>query len=170
MIDARLTAMGTVLVLCGVIGLELASGESRPDIAAIRPVAAAPGGGPAMVADQLSQRDVRLKAILARPLFSPDRRPAASAARSVSGLPRLTGIVVTGSHKVAIFAAAGKPILAEEGLRLGAYEVTAISDAGVTVAGPEGTTVLRPIFDPSPPPVTKAGMFQRPEPPKAAGK
>jgi hypothetical protein len=48
--------------------------------------------------------------------------------------------------------------------------VTAISDAGVTVAGPEGTTMLRPIFDPSPPPVTKAAMFQRPEPQKAAAK
>jgi hypothetical protein len=172
MIDARLTAMGAAaLVLCGVIGIELAGGgETRPELAAARPVPAVPGGAPVAAAEPLSQRDVRLAAILARPLFSPDRRPAASAARSVSGLPRLTGIVVTGSHKVAIFAAPGKAVVAEEGVRLGAYEVMAIGDAGVTVAGPEGTTVLRPIFDPSPPPVTKAAMFQRPEGPKPAAK
>ncbi len=172
MIDARLTAMGgAALVLCGVIGIELAgSGEARPDIAVARPVPAVPGAGSAGAAEPPGQRDVRLTAILARPLFSPDRRPAAAAARSVSGLPRLTGIVVTGAHKVAIFAAPGRAVVAEEGVRLGAYEVTAISDAGVTVAGPEGTTLLRPVFDPSPPPVTKAAMFQRPEPPKPGGK
>ena len=94
-----------------------------------------------------------------------DRRPAASGARSVSGLPRLSGIIVAGGRKVAIFAAPGKPIVAEEGLRLGAYEVTAISDSGVTVAGPEGTTVLRPLFDPAQPAVVaKAPVMVRPVP------
>nr|WP_294502387.1 hypothetical protein [uncultured Rhodopila sp.] len=172
MIDARLTAMGAAaLCLCGVIGVELAGGgQSQPDIATIRAVPAAPGGDAAAVADPPGQRDGQLAAILARPLFSPDRRPAAGAARSISGLPRLTGIVVTGSRKLAIFAGPGKPMVAEQGMRLGAYEVTAISDAGVTVAGPEGTSVLRPIFDPSPPPVTKAAVFQRPEPPRPAAK
>jgi hypothetical protein len=81
-------------------------------------------------------------------------------------LPRLSGIVVSGSHKLAIFAGSGKPIVAEEGVRLGAYDVTAISDAGVTVVGPEGTTVLRPLFDPAPPPPARPPPMQRPEPPK----
>jgi hypothetical protein len=172
MIDPRLTAMGAAaLALCGVIGIELAGGgETRPDIAPARPVPAVPGAGSAGAAEPVGQRDARVTAILARPLFSPDRRPAASAARSVSGLPRLTGIVVTAGHKVAIFATPGKAVVAEEGVRLGAYEVTAISDSGVTVAGPEGTTMLRPVFDPSPPPATKAAMFQRPELPKPAAK
>jgi hypothetical protein len=166
MIDARLTALGAAaLVLCGIIGGELfAGGEARPDIAVARAVPAGPGGGSAGAAEPAGQRDAGVPAILARPLFSPDRRAAASAARSVAGLPRLTGIVVTGAHKVAIFAAPGKAVVAEEGLRLGAYEVTAISDAGVTVAGPEGTTMLRPIFDPAPPPVAKAAMVQPPRP------
>jgi hypothetical protein len=172
MMNARLIVAGAAaLVLCAVIGVELGGGgEARPELAAARPDPAVPGGGSAGAADARSQRDVRVRAILARPLFSPDRRPAAAAARSIAGLPRLTGIVVTGTRKVAIFAAPGKAVVAEEGLRLGAYEVTAISDAGVTVAGPEGTTMLRPIFDPAPPPVTKAAMFQRPEPPKPGGK
>jgi hypothetical protein len=84
--------------------------------------------------------------------------------KSVAGLSRLTGIVVTGSRKIAIFAApaGGHPIVAEEGSHLNAYEVRAISGTGVTVVGPAGTTVMTPIFDPAPPPVTK-----RPLPPLA---
>nr|WP_294529035.1 hypothetical protein [uncultured Rhodopila sp.] len=172
MIDTRLTAAGAAaLCLCGVIGVELAGGRALPDAMPGRVGPAVSGGGSAGAAGEApGRRDVRLAAILARPLFSPDRRPAASAARSVSGLPRLTGIVVTGSRKLAIFAGPGKAMVAEEGVRLGAYEVTAISDAGVTVAGPEGTTVLRPIFDPASPPAAKAAAFQRPEPPKPATK
>ncbi len=154
------------VALCGVIGLEIAGPDDGADAALVRPVPIMPAGGPGAAAVPVDRRDVRLSAILARPLFSPDRRPAASAARSVSGLPRLSGIVVTGSRKVAIFAAPGKAIVAEEGLHLGAYDVTAISDAGVTVVGPEGTTVLRPLFDPAPPPAAaKAPMMQRPAPP-----
>ena len=166
MTDARLIVTGAAaLVLCGVIGMELARGGGvRPDIAAARPVPAAPGGASPGAAGPPVQRDARVTEILARPLFSPDRRPAASAARSVSGLPRLTGIVVTGAGKFAIFAAPGKAVVAEEGGRLGAYEVTAISDAGVTLVGPAGATTLRPVFDPSPPPAAKAALFQPPKP------
>lgn len=118
-------------------------------------------------------RDERLGIILARPLFSPDRRPAASGARSVSGLPRLAGIVVTGSRKVAIFAApaGGKPVVADEGGRLGAYDVRAINEDGVTVVGPEGALVLRPIFDPAPPaPVRKTVQPARVEAPKPSAR
>ena len=155
------------VALCGVIGLEIAGRDDEPDAALVRPAPMVAAGGQSAPAVPQGQRDTRLAAILARPLFSPDRRPAASGARSISGLPRLSGIVITGSRKVAIFAAAsGKAIVAEEGLQLGAYDVTAISDSGVTVAGPEGTMVLRPLFDPAPPaPAAKAAAMQRPVPP-----
>jgi hypothetical protein len=95
--------------------------------------------------------------ILSRPLFSPGRRPAAVAAQSISGLSRLTGIIHTGARKVAIFAApsGGAPIIVEEGARVGVYEVRQIADTSVTVAGPEGVTVIRPIFDASLPAKTK---------------
>jgi hypothetical protein len=91
--------------------------------------------------------------ILSRPLFSPGRRPAVVAAQSMTGLSRLTGIIHTGTRKVAIFAApsGGAPIIVEEGAHVGAYEVRQIGDTNVTVAGPEGVTVIRPIFDPTPP-------------------
>jgi hypothetical protein len=88
--------------------------------------------------------------ILARPLFNPDRHPIESGVR---GLPRLTGIVVAGSQRVAIFAGPsnGRPILAQAGARIGAYEIRSIADEGVTVVGPTGTSLVRPAFDPARP-------------------
>ena len=104
-------------------------------------------------------------------MFSPDRRPVASAARTTSGLPRLTGIVVAGSQQIAIFAASpgGRPRAAAKGERVGAYEVREISSDGVTMSGPDGTTVITPIFDSAPPPVRQA-VPARVEKPKAPAK
>jgi hypothetical protein len=112
--------------------------------------------------------DGRLTEILARPIFSPDRRPIGPGPKSVAGLSRLTGIIVTGSRKVAIFEApsGGKPEVATEGSHVNAYEVTAISSAGVTVVGPGGTTVMTPIFDAVPSPVQKRPLPAPPQPPK----
>lgn len=91
----------------------------------------------------------RLGEILARPVFSADRRPAAAGAKIVAGLSRLTGIVVMGSHRVAIFAGAPgeRSVVAEAGARVNAYEVTEITDSGVTVVGPTGRMVMTPVFD-----------------------
>jgi general secretion pathway protein N len=153
--------------LFGVIGLEVLDWQAMPEeVALVRPLSAAPAGAPAAQAEPSERRVDWLNTILARPLFSPNRRPAASGSRSVGGLPRLAGIVVTGSRKAAIFAAppgGGRPVVADEGMRLGAYDVKAISEAGVTVVGPEGTTVLRPIFDSAPPPVGKTVQPARAE-------
>jgi hypothetical protein len=93
--------------------------------------------------------------ILARPLFNPDRRPIDSGVR---GLPRLTGIVVAGSQRVAIFAgpANGHPVLAQAGARIGVYQVRSIDDDGVTVVGPAGTSLVRPTFDPARPATPEA--------------
>ena len=146
--------VAVALGFSGVIGSEILVWRSEPeDAALVRPLPVAPAGAPVAQAEPSERRDERLAVILARPLFSPDRRPTASGARSISGLPRLAGIVVTGSRKVAIFAASpgGKPVVADEGGRLGAYEVKAIREDGVTVVGPEGAMVLRPLFDPAPP-------------------
>jgi hypothetical protein len=87
--------------------------------------------------------------IVSRPLFSPERRLAKQTTRSVSGLSRLTGIIMTGTSRVAIFAAesGGNPIIVEEGARVGGYDVRQITDTSVTVSGPDGMTVIRPNFD-----------------------
>jgi hypothetical protein len=119
------------------------------------PANAGPSAGPATRTGAAAPQN-RLNAwrdqILLRPLFTPGRRPAEVAVQSVSGLSRLTGIILTGTRRVAIFAApsGGPPIIVEEGARVGAYEVRQIADTSVTVAGPDGVTVIRPIFDPTP--------------------
>lgn len=95
---------------------------------------------------------------LARPLFSPDRRPvpeprmAAAAGGSGGGdLPRLTGVLVGPSGQTAIFAAASegaKPIVVRVGDSLGGFQVKAILAGEVTLMGPEGEQILRPSFAP----------------------
>ena len=90
---------------------------------------------------------------LARPLFSPDRRPAADAAtvasgRSVPGLPRLAGILVGPFGRSAIFATNdAKPIVVQEGGRVAAYTVKSIEATQVHLLGPDGAQVLYPSFE-----------------------
>lgn len=90
--------------------------------------------------------------ILARPLFSPDRRPAAgmddAAAAGVPGLPRLTGILVGPFGRSAIFAGnASKPVVLGEGGRIDAYTVRSIDATEVRLDGPSGVQRLQPEFD-----------------------
>ena len=110
--------------------------------------------------------------VLARPVFSVSRRPApeapvaAQAPAGPSGLPRLTGILVGGGVKTAIFAGDrdGKPVAVGERGKVGSYVVQSIEADRATVAGPGGSQVLRPSFDPNAPtpaPATapQAGFF-----------
>jgi len=91
--------------------------------------------------------------LLARPLFRPNRRPAAGIANptdsSLKSLPRLTGVVVSPVGKFAIFANAegGKPVVIGEGGHVGAAVIEAIEAGQVTVRGPDGTVVLHSAFD-----------------------
>ena len=97
------------------------------------------------------------EAALARPLFSPTRRTApraeAPAAATPAGLPRVAGILVSTGGRSVIFAAesGGKPVVAREGGRVGAYQVQSIEAGRVTVVGPEGPRVLVASFDASAP-------------------
>ena len=86
--------------------------------------------------------------ILRRPLFSPNRHPAAVTTASGSGLPRLTGIIITPSDKRALFAAPdGRTLISlGEGGRLGAYTMQLIEAGQITIDGPSGTRVLHPAF------------------------
>jgi hypothetical protein len=154
MIDLRrslpIGLSGLAVGLCLVIGLEMADwrqGAASPAMVRLkvdqpRVAATAPG-----VPDQ---RAAWLTEIMARPLFNPDRHPVDIGMR---GLPRLTGIIVAGTQQVAIFAgpADGRPIVAQVGAHVGAYEVRAVADEGVTVVGPEGISMIRPVFAPRQP-------------------
>jgi len=91
--------------------------------------------------------------LLARPLFSRNRRPPAEDPHPVAGppssLPRLTGVVVSPAGKFAIFASAGggRPVVIAEGDHLGAAVIDAIAAGEVNVHGPDGTLVLHSTFD-----------------------
>lgn len=110
--------------------------------------------------------------ILARPLFTPDRRPVAVAAvvggPPAPGLPRLAGVMVTPSGRRAIFAGANatdKPLALAEGGRIGAFTVSRIEDGAVTVLGPDGARVVRPSFATG----SEAAAIEKAVPPAADG-
>jgi hypothetical protein len=159
MIKTLLLALA-VLGLCGVICDEVDGGETQAAPGPAERTAAMPPHERAVAPDAGNQTGARLVEVLSRPLFSPDRRPV-EAARGIVGLSRLSGIVVTDQHRFAIFAAAGggRPVIAEEGAHIGKYEVRSISNLGVTVVGPDGTAVIRPVFDPADP---KPGLVAPP--------
>ena len=161
---SQLALAGLVaVVLSATIALEAITGLSAPDraTASERPVPARQAPRPVAAADQTGRLLVE---ILARPVFSPDRKPVASAAVRISGLSRLTGVIVDGTQRIAIFAgpAGGRAIAAREGERVGAYEMREITSAGVTVLGPEGKMVITPTFDPAAP-SAKPGLPVRAE-------
>ena len=139
--------------LCGVLAWEVTTFPSLD-------------GGPA---ERVSSRSARLPQgnepgsrfdgwtheILARPVFSPDRRPVEPLGRQVGGL-RLTGIIVSDHRKVAIFAkaAGARAAVVEEGDEIDGAKVLEVTEAEVVLVGPNGRTVMRPIYDPTPRPKT----------------
>ncbi len=96
-----------------------------------------------------------IAAILARPLFSPTRRPPqANAANpgNASGLDdtRLTGIVIAPGKHLAIFAPTDAALLTvTEGESISGWRVDNITPREVSLSGPDGTKTLEPKFDPN---------------------
>jgi hypothetical protein len=148
--------------LCAVLTLEVTAWRQEPQPSRRdERVMVVPDAHPPDAAETPDQHAAWLRRILARPVFNPDRRPVEVGAR---GLPRLTGIVVAGAQRVAIFAARANehPIVAQAGAHIGAYEVRTIADDGVTLVGPEGTTLIRPVFDLAPPPAAASPAVRLP--------
>ena len=109
---------------------------------------------PANVASRAEGWQEWVPSLLGRPVFSATRRPRSAPAavgKAALGLPRLSGVLVAGSQRRAIFAAptGGKAIVVAEGGRVGDYAVQSIAAGSVTLLGPGGPVVLRPTFDPS---------------------
>lgn len=146
----RILPIGLFLVstaLCATLALEVSEWHGRAVARPLAPQVMPPSRDePPDNAGVPDQHEAWFAQTLARPLFSPDRRPVEAGVR---GLPRLTGVVVNGSQRIAIFASPSgqHPIIVEAGGHVGAYQVQDIADAGVTVSGPQGTTMIRPIFD-----------------------
>ena len=168
--EATIVLSLLLCALCAGIYVEIATPRQWRPEAPVRRAPMLARTDLASVAEPTGQHDAWFKETVSRPLFSPDRRPIGPEARTIRGLPRLTGIIVDGTRRVALFAApqGGRPTVAEAGSHIGAYEVRDVADAGVVVMGPEGTTLIRPLFDPAPAPAPRALTPPRPEPARAA--
>ena len=98
----------------------------------------------------------QVSALLARPPFSPDRRPDPAAASGADPrLPHLTGITVSSGDRRAIFAGpnGARSAVLGQGDQIGVYRVQTISPAEVVLTGPDGAHTVRPTFSAAPSPV-----------------
>jgi hypothetical protein len=92
------------------------------------------------------------RTIVARPLFAPTRRPPKNAegrnAVASTGLPRLSGIMISRAGKRAIFSPeGGKAETLAEGATLDDYTIRKISADRVVLSGAKGDMVLTPSYD-----------------------
>jgi hypothetical protein len=135
--------------LAATLAWELGAFAPRDALIAPRPRAAAATAPPEAAPDHTREW---IAAILARPVFSPDRRPAADIAstpgvRLPEALPRLSGVLVGPFGRSAIFAVDGrKPLVVDEGGRIDAWTVGTIEADTVQVSGPGGARTLHPSF------------------------
>lgn len=148
--------MVTVLGAAVAVLVHLESDDGLDAAAGTEPAQAAASGPAHATAAYTPNHDhiARLSAkLLARPLFSPARRPTDAtgllARDPAPSVPRLTGIIVTSAGRQAIFAGpGGKPVVLREGDRFGAFSVQAIRPGQVVLSGPDGTHALGPTFEP----------------------
>jgi hypothetical protein len=154
--------MATIAVaLIGTIGFELDASDGQENVRTAAPAQPHSPALPQKVPDPQDRAQEWVATILARPLFSRDRRPPATPGQNATvaamSMPRLAGILVSPLGRTAIFSAAngGKPIVVSEGSHLGRFVVQSIDVGQVTLMGPEGQRTLRPAFDnataPTPP-------------------
>lgn len=146
--------LGAGCLLFGtIILIELgAAGANDP---VIGKVTAQPEAATAIHRQQSPRVEELVTTALARPLFSSTRRPpqsasAGSAADNDLADRRLTGIVTTPAHRMAIFAVSGdKPLMVAEGDEMNGWHVESITPREVSLTGPSGTKILQPKLDPN---------------------
>ncbi len=101
--------------------------------------------------------------VLARPLFSPSRRPDMAAAGQASSIARLTAIIIGQGSRSAIFAPeGGKPRIVQEGGVIDGYRLSKVRADSVELSAPGGMLMLRPEFPASAAPLSDAAESQPP--------
>jgi general secretion pathway protein N len=148
--------VGGCLLFGAILIMELAPAGAEDAVVA----EAARSEAPSPTARQQNPRPEELVATtLARPLFSSTRRPPQDAPSGAAADDltdaRLTGIVTTPRHRMAIFAVSGdKPLKVAEGDAVSGWRVESITPREVSLSGPSGTKTLQPKLDPNlaPPP------------------
>jgi hypothetical protein len=164
---------GLLAGLAAIVAVEvLAPPAGTDDVAsAIRPAPRLPRLGAAASQAAPDHTDEWVATILARPLFTRDRKPttdhpAATVALSET-LPRLAGIAISPYGRQAIFAGDdGKPVVVSEGGQVAGYTVRAITAGMVQIDGPDGKRALVPAFDlkSAPPAVAADAPVELPQP------
>jgi len=169
---------------CAVLGLLLVSewlpAAEAPVIVPVAISQKAPHGAKSGAADAAADADADdsdkdsgswAETILGRPLFALNRRPAKAhgggARIAASGLPRLSGIIIAGASRRAIFMPdGGKPVVLAEGASIEDGTIRQIAVDRVIVASTKGDMTLYPSFDhnrtPPAPIVPNTPMFQGP--------
>ena len=151
-----LLLVGGCLLFAAILITELAPAGTEDAVVAqtARSEAASPITRP-----QNSRPEELVATALARPLFSSTRRPPQDAPSGAAADDltdaRLTGIVTTPGHRIAIFAVSGdKPLKVAEGDAVSGWRIESITPREVSLSGPSGTKSLQPKLDPSlaPPP------------------
>jgi hypothetical protein len=140
-------------LFAGILFLELTAPDEA-ESSTIQAAAPHPGIVPVPLRPAEANIEALVAATLARPLFSPTRRPAGKSddTGSTAGLgdSRLTGIVTLPHHGIAIFAVPGaNPLVVSEGDSVSGWHVDSINPEEVAVTGPEGSKTLRPKSDPA---------------------
>jgi general secretion pathway protein N len=151
-----LLVVGGCLLFGAILIMELAPAGAEDAVVA----QAARSDAPSPMTRQQNPRPEELVATtLARPLFSSTRRPPQDAPSGAAADDltdaRLTGIVTTPRHRLAIFAVSGdKPLKVAEGDAVSGWRIESITPREVSLSGPSGTKSLQPKLDPSlaPPP------------------
>jgi general secretion pathway protein N len=169
-----LLLVGGCLLFGAILIMELAPAGTEGAVVA----EAARSDAPSPITRQQNPRPEELLAtVLARPLFSSARRPPqdapSGAADSDLTDARLTGIVTTPRHRMAIFAVSGdKPLKVAEGDAVSGWRVESITPREVSLSGPSGTKILQPKIDPNlaPPPAPIGQAGGRVPTPPAAGR
>lgn len=102
-----------------------------------------------------ARADRLLETALARPLFSSTRRPPQTATdNGAEGTDlsdkRLTGIIISPGHHIAIFAVKeARPLVLAEGETVSGWRIETIGPTEISLSGPGGNRTLRPKPDPT---------------------
>ena len=137
-----------IVVLCAIAGLEWLVPHAPPNVQPM--LLHHPATLVQASAVRIGQPGQDASVILARPLFSIGRRPAAAKSATTvdtDDLPRLSGIMIAGAQRHAIFEGEGKPRVTAIGDHVGDYRILAITPSAVRVQGPHGTELVSLTFD-----------------------
>ncbi len=148
MYTARLLLRAAILVFCIATGLVWLLPSKLPAMPASSGSHISPFARPALL--RINAAGTYAATVLARPLFTQSRKPPfekATPGSETDDLPRLSGIMIIGPQRHAIFEGGGKSKVTAIGDQLGEFRILAIMPSAVRVDGPHGVELVSLAFD-----------------------